>query len=709
MPWSWSEEWEKDVLFLLFGVIITIIFQKLKEQSNKPNNNKMPRLRSGTDHLNLDTSEGGEEANVNLAVSQMSPTQLLQHGILAQQPGPTPETPTQGLQYFEPCVSSQEGREYIAVMEVSKQTEAREKLDSQGRHSFFNNKDAIEEVHNNNNDNDDDDDDDNSSDDSNDNMFRIREPDEMRLRMTGLAHNLDQNFNQVAGAGIDAAAFARSGKHRLSLNRQGISIVPPSSINENGSETTTISSLPSVTTAQVQWTAEKYFELHGFDLKVFSCMAVGVIDPDDEEGGFISFERPPYTLSPDKLKLKATNKQRADEVIRRAHLHNSADKLPKPKQWSKQKITEWLIEHPNISTDLAWIVSKSKEIKAEVQGAIEEHAALGNNNIRRVWNIENECRLIHVIIDDRVKPLYLDRDSVMNRAELDASRGSQRNLAWYEVAADLMNDPSFNPCSRVDPNMHCTFAEPLDLSYKVDVTPDQVKDKMSDSRVKLIKVMDRWELSGNGDGNRVDTTEEWIPRLANDEDFGRFDAPLYKSDNRRSFLLGYSEVILYLWQMFDEHDLRQSVLSRLDTDQAASVESVPMTLTDNASSSTTKKRKNWEELAASIDRIGNAETARAQSQAQVDLTRARTEATQAKTAAMSEHSRLYVEKMERLVAMVGKQNDLIFKYGMEVANYEGQVGEENRVKMLKHLVQECSCLKDKLDKQLNDHIEQGNN
>ena len=232
MPWSWSEEWEKDVLFLLFGVIITIIFQKLKEQSNKPNNNKMPRLRSGTNHLNLDTSEGGEEANVNLAVSQMSPTQLLQHGILAQQPGPTPDTPTPGLQYFEPCVLSQQGREYIAAMEISKQTEAREKLlDSQGRHNFLNNKDAIKEVHNNNNDNDDDDDD-NSSDDSNDNMFRTREPDEMRLRMTGLAHNLDQNFNQVAGAGIDAAAFARSGKHRLSLNRQGISFHCPTFFNQ---------------------------------------------------------------------------------------------------------------------------------------------------------------------------------------------------------------------------------------------------------------------------------------------------------------------------------------------------------------------------------------------------------------------------------------------------------------------------------------------
>ena len=94
--------------------------------------------------------------------------------------------------------------------------------------------------------------------------------------------------------------------------------------------------------------------------------------------------------------------------------------------------------------------------------------------------------------------------------------------------------------------------------------------------------------------------------------------------------------------------------------------------------------RNWHHLL--IELLGNAETARAQSQAQVDLTRARTEATQAKTAVMSEHSRLYVEKMERLVAMVGKQNDLIFKYGMEVANYEGQVGEENCVKMLKHLV-----------------------
>ena len=51
-------------------------------------------------------------------------------------------------------------------------------------------------------------------------------------------------------------------------------------------------------------------------------MAIGVIDPDNEESGFVSFKQLTYTLLSNKLTLKATNKQCVDEVIRRVHLAN---------------------------------------------------------------------------------------------------------------------------------------------------------------------------------------------------------------------------------------------------------------------------------------------------------------------------------------------------------------------------------------------------
>lgn len=51
-------------------------------------------------------------------------------------------------------------------------------------------------------------------------------------------------------------------------------------------------------------------------------MAIGVIDPDNKESGFVSFKQLTYTLLSNKLTLKATNKQCVDEVIRRVHLAN---------------------------------------------------------------------------------------------------------------------------------------------------------------------------------------------------------------------------------------------------------------------------------------------------------------------------------------------------------------------------------------------------
>jgi len=52
---------------------------------------------------------------------------------------------------------------------------------------------------------------------------------------------------------------------------------------------------------------------------------------------------------------------------------------------------------------------------------------------------------------------------------------------------------------------------------------------------------------------------------------------LFKDDNRKDFLGNFSEDVLYAWKLFDENDLRQSVLTTLDREQAATVDSVPET------------------------------------------------------------------------------------------------------------------------------------
>ena len=57
-----------------------------------------------------------------------------------------------------------------------------------------------------------------------------------------------------------------------------------------------------------------------------------------------------------------------------------------------------------------------------------------------------------------------------------------------QLIANMMNDPSFNPTSRVLPDLHSGFSEPRDLSKDLCmttiITPNQSKTKQADLRVK---------------------------------------------------------------------------------------------------------------------------------------------------------------------------------------------------------------------------------
>ena len=54
----------------------------------------------------------------------------------------------------------------------------------------------------------------------------------------------------------------------------------------------------------------------------------------------------------------------------------------------------------------------------------------------------------------------------------------------------------------------------------------------------------------------------------------------------------FSEDVLYAWKLFDENDLRQSLLTTLDGEQAATVDNVPET---EKSSSHRKRKKDDKE------------------------------------------------------------------------------------------------------------------
>ena len=102
---------------------------------------------------------------------------------------------------------------------------------------------------------------------------------------------------------------------------------------------------------------------------------------------------------------------------------------------------------------------------------------------------------------------------------------------------------------------------------------------MADLKVKLYKMIAAYNLSGNGDGNcnLVDEEADWVPLEITDSNFGHWDCTLFKDNNRANFIFNFGEVPLYAWNVWVEYKMFETVLARLNTSQAASIEHVSTT------------------------------------------------------------------------------------------------------------------------------------
>jgi hypothetical protein len=225
----------------------------------------------------------------------------------------------------------------------------------------------------------------------------------------------------------------------------------------------------------------------------------------------------------------------------------------------------WLSEHPIVDAiDVAFLLSEEKTLFEGLVTAAEEatalanaHAAGGGNGV--IFTFIANLRMIHSLIDPTVKEAYLVRHIPMNREELDARNSPIRPKTWDEILRDKFNDVSFAPNSDVFPTLHSDFAESHDLHRNkcpMNVTTENVRTWVADRKAKLVILINRWELSGNGDGQRVDT----------DAEFGNVSADsiqFQEGDNRSSFLRHERSTILYYWEMLVKEDMLQNSVSIL--------------------------------------------------------------------------------------------------------------------------------------------------
>ena len=167
-------------------------------------------------------------------------------------------------------------------------------------------------------------------------------------------------------------------------------------------------------------------------------------------------------------------------------------------------------------------------------------------------------RLYSALYDERTRPYLVSNNEVMTRQELDARNNVARPKTLYEFIADLVNDEKVVYRVNARPELHPAFSEDFVLTSECmpgPITAEEVKRRLADARAKLMKVISKWELSGNGFGQRAIT----------DAQFGHMEEEqLEDGDNRATYLDGIGkEHLLILWQFGDQDGVLQTFLNKL--------------------------------------------------------------------------------------------------------------------------------------------------
>jgi hypothetical protein len=281
----------------------------------------------------------------------------------------------------------------------------------------------------------------------------------------------------------------------------------------------------------------------------------------------------------------------------------------KPKNKRREALMEWLEAFPvSDPRCICFLSNEAARVTDVLQRAFNEEKETSLALKHGAWNgAIPYLRLIHCITDcDETRYAFLHRNDVMERAELDAQTSTERPRTGFEVIADKWNDPSFNPETKIS-SCHDDFKVVYDLSHLkiAHITPADslgIRNRLSSIRSVLLRMIQNWEESGQGDGgrSRLLDTEEVVDQVTRGEEvpseisthseicWGALEGRTQEAlDNRANFLQGQPSWYLYFWELADSFQLLDSTVQRLSNEVGAADGSV----TVNTESNRKKKRR----------------------------------------------------------------------------------------------------------------------
>ena len=244
----------------------------------------------------------------------------------------------------------------------------------------------------------------------------------------------------------------------------------------------------------------------------------------------------------------------------------------------KSKNKEWLLsflhDHPLSNKNRAWVERTELKFRNLLQNKIQQDSDLSAT--RAHISGDDRLRLIEALFDDDARSLLASTQEVLSREQLDARNSVVMNETdYFQKVADLANSPDFVANILPMPELHPDFAEAQSVeptSYQF--TRAKVKEVYNDMRVKLYPIVENYEKSGNGIGQRG--------RGEDHKDWGTVDLSLATTidgDDRSNFLPHnnpHASYLLLFWHRLQECGLVQFTLAKLPDKMRASSDELSM-------------------------------------------------------------------------------------------------------------------------------------
>jgi hypothetical protein len=327
-----------------------------------------------------------------------------------------------------------------------------------------------------------------------------------------------------------------------------------------------------------QCKAKVVYAEHNMSLKVLVAMSRGLVD---EAGEPLFDENAEPWCKVNPREWQSSRDDLAKEISRRWEDYvGKVEGKPRPKQWKKPAMLEWLINNPiatlgdgNGNTGdadcmfLRYQMGEVKKLRTVIIAEMAEQQALLEGN----WlGPDPIIRLFHCIVDhSHILQKFRTKLQSMSRLSLE-NRNSDlsRDISVWEDISNIWNDPEYTPTTELfNNNLQQTEIPHSKVATLAKATPEKCESRFNAVVLNLKRIITMWERSGQGEGGFLHEEEE--AQLGMNE-FGSLAGRSENAlSNRANFVGGNGKHFLYLWDLIDKYDLMKTCTQIIGSEFAA--------------------------------------------------------------------------------------------------------------------------------------------